>query len=48
MKRILLFCDGACERNPGPGGWAFILIDEQGEHEISGGTTATTNNRIDP
>ena len=47
MKRVTIFCDGACEGNPGPGGWAATLIDNQQVREISGGTSATTNNRME-
>jgi ribonuclease HI len=47
MKKVTAHSDGACRGNPGPGGWAAVL--EYGEHrrEISGGTTATTNNRME-
>jgi ribonuclease HI len=43
----VIFTDGACSRNPGPGGWAAILT--QGDHckEISGGEAVTTNNRME-
>ncbi len=48
-----LWTDGACSGNPGPGGWAAILVarDERGavvkERELSGGEPATTNNRME-
>lgn len=47
MKRITIYTDGACEGNPGPGGWAAVL--QYGEHkkEISGAELATTNNRME-
>jgi ribonuclease HI len=47
MKEVTLITDGACVRNPGPGGWAFIL--RYGEHckEGFGGTCETTNNRME-
>jgi ribonuclease HI len=47
MKKVTAHSDGACRGNPGPGGWAAVL--EYGEHrrEISGGATATTNNRME-
>lgn len=46
---ILLFTDGACSGNPGPGGWACILRDDVGgfETELSGGDPETTNNRME-
>jgi ribonuclease HI len=42
-----LFTDGACSGNPGPGGWAAILRVGERERELSGGETATTNNRME-
>ena len=47
LKEVSLYCDGACSGNPGPGGWGTVLI--YGEHrlELSGGTAATTNNRME-
>ena len=45
---ILIWTDGACRRNPGPGGWAAILVDAGAEpRELSGGHPATTNNRME-
>lgn len=49
QPEILLFTDGACSGNPGPGGWAFILR-HQGtgkEKEVAGGARDTTNNRME-
>lgn len=47
LKSVTIHSDGACEGNPGPGGWAAVL--EYGAHrrEISGGELATTNNRME-
>ncbi len=47
--KVLLFTDGACSGNPGPGGWAFILRDEKSGKELeeSGGERQTTNNRME-
>jgi len=45
--RFDLFTDGACEGNPGPGGWAFVLRGGDGESEESGGEARTTNNRME-
>ena len=47
MKTVTLYSDGACEGNPGPGGWAAILIYREHVKEISGGSPATTNNRME-
>ncbi len=47
MKQVILYSDGACEGNPGPGGWAAILIYKNHVREICGGTPATTNNRME-
>jgi ribonuclease HI len=44
---VEIFTDGACSGNPGPGGWAAILRSGAHEREISGGDTATTNNRME-
>ena len=46
---VLLFADGACSGNPGPGGWAFILQHPQSGKEIeqSGAERETTNNRME-
>jgi ribonuclease HI len=46
---VLLFTDGACSGNPGPGGWAFILRHPATgkEMEQSGGEADTTNNRME-
>ncbi|GHU00874.1 ribonuclease H [Alphaproteobacteria bacterium] len=48
MKEVLIFTDGACSGNPGPGGWAAILETKGGaRRELSGGSPATTNNRME-
>lgn len=46
---VLLFTDGACSGNPGPGGWAYILrhVKTGKEKEASGGEAETTNNRME-
>jgi ribonuclease HI len=45
----LVWTDGACRGNPGPGGWAAILVGPDGEKpvELSGGHPQTTNNRME-
>ena len=47
MKEIIIFCNGACEGNPGPGGWAAIIIDGEGWLTVEGGDPLTTNNRME-
>ena len=47
MKHVEIFTDGACQGNPGPGGWGAILRFNGIEKEISGGDPATTNNRME-
>jgi ribonuclease HI len=44
---IVIYTDGACSGNPGPGGWGAILISGQHRKEISGGEKMTTNNRME-
>ncbi|MCS1351714.1 ribonuclease HI [Mechercharimyces sp. CAU 1602] len=47
MKEIQIYTDGACSGNPGPGGWAAVLLYEGMRKEISGGENQTTNNRME-
>ena len=47
MSAILLYTDGACLGNPGPGGWAYVLVGDRGPIEDSGGEAQTTNNRME-
>jgi ribonuclease HI len=48
INHSLLFTDGACSGNPGPGGWAGILVNPSGHVvEIGGADPATTNNRME-
>ena len=47
MKHVSIYTDGACSGNPGPGGWAAILIYNGVEKELSGGEAMTTNNRME-
>jgi ribonuclease HI len=46
---VILFTDGACSGNPGPGGWAFVLrhVPSGKELENSGAEWETTNNRME-
>ena len=46
--KVVIYTDGACRGNPGPGGWGAVLIAANGrEKELSGGDLATTNNRME-
>ena len=47
MKSVILYTDGACSGNPGPGGWAAILCYGKAEKVLSGGEELTTNNRME-
>ncbi len=47
MKPVDIHTDGACLGNPGPGGWAALLIHEGRERELAGGEALTTNNRME-
>ena len=44
---VVIYTDGACRGNPGPGGWGAVLISGAHEREIWGGEGATTNNRME-
>lgn len=44
MQKVTIYTDGACSGNPGPGGWAAVLIYGEHKKEISGGCKDTTNN----
>jgi ribonuclease HI len=47
LKTVNIYTDGACSRNPGPGGWAAILRYKESQKEISGFEKQTTNNRME-
>ena len=47
MKKVEIYTDGACSGNPGPGGWAAILVHGQVEKELTGHEEHTTNNRME-
>ena len=47
MKTVIIYTDGACSGNPGPGGWGAILSYNGVEKELSGGEKQTTNNRME-
>ena len=44
---IKIYTDGACIGNPGPGGWAAVVISENNKNELFGGEKLTTNNRME-
>lgn len=46
-KTVIVYTDGACSGNPGPGGWAALLQWNREEKELSGGEPQTTNNRME-
>ncbi len=47
MKEVIIYTDGACSGNPGPGGWGAILMYGGYKKEMSGGEAHTTNNRME-
>jgi ribonuclease HI len=44
---VVIYTDGACKGNPGPGGWGALLLHGEREREMYGGDSATTNNRME-
>jgi ribonuclease HI len=47
MTKVQIYTDGACRGNPGPGGWAALLIAGDTRRELSGAEAQTTNNRME-
>jgi ribonuclease HI len=47
MTEVVIYTDGACSGNPGPGGWGAILHNGATKKELYGGDPATTNNRME-
>ncbi|MDP9066361.1 MAG: ribonuclease HI [Pseudomonadota bacterium] len=47
MTCVEIYTDGACRGNPGPGGWAALLIVGKDRKEVFGAAPATTNNRME-
>ena len=45
--RTIVYADGGCDPNPGPGGWGVVIEAESGRIELCGGERATTNNRME-
>ncbi|EZH81443.1 ribonuclease HI [Ectopseudomonas composti] len=44
---VVIYTDGACKGNPGPGGWGALLVYKGAEKELWGGDLNTTNNRME-
>ena len=47
MPKVVIYTDGACSGNPGPGGWGAVMISGAHRKEIWGGERQTTNNRME-
>ncbi|ATY85672.1 ribonuclease HI [Kyrpidia spormannii] len=47
MKEVTIYTDGACSGNPGPGGWAAVLLYGDHVREMAGGEEHTTNQRME-
>ena len=47
MTEVVIYTDGACSGNPGPGGWGVVLRWNGTEKELHGGEPQTTNNRME-
>ena len=45
--KVVVYTDGACKGNPGPGGWGVWMVSGQHEKELWGGERLTTNNRME-
>lgn len=46
-RQVVIYTDGACKGNPGPGGWGAVLTSGDTEKEMFGGELGTTNNRME-
>ncbi|WP_153116839.1 ribonuclease HI [Rhodocyclus tenuis] len=44
---VIIYADGGCRGNPGPGGWGALLLAGENEKELWGGEAHTTNNRME-
>jgi ribonuclease HI len=47
VNPVVIYTDGACKGNPGPGGWGVLLRSGSNEKELFGGELGTTNNRME-
>ena len=44
---VIIYTDGACSGNPGPGGWGVLMVFGEHQKELSGGERSTTNNQME-
>ena len=47
VHNLVIYTDGGCHGNPGPGGWAFVAVRDGSTHEAAGHDRTTTNNRME-
>ena len=47
MDQVIIYTDGGCSGNPGPGGWGVVVIYKNQARQLSGGEHNTTNNRME-
>lgn len=47
IKEIIIYTDGACSGNPGPGGYGAVILNGEEKHELTGGEKLTTNNKME-
>lgn len=47
LPPVVMYTDGACSGNPGPGGWGVLIVEDGRETELSGGEKSTTNQRME-
>ena len=47
MKTVIIYTDGACRGNPGPGGWGVLIEYGESSKQLYGGDNSTTNNKMD-
>ncbi|MFW5443511.1 MAG: ribonuclease HI [Methylococcaceae bacterium] len=46
-EKVIIYTDGACKGNPGPGGWGVFMQYDKHKKELHGGEQETTNNRME-
>ena len=46
MKTVIIYTDGACRGNPGPGGWGVLIEYGELSKQLYGGDVSTTNNKM--
>ena len=47
LPKVVIYTDGSCQGNPGPGGWGALLVSGKHRKELTGGDRYTTNNRME-